>query len=201
MTNPQFSDEMGSFLRLFDDAKSGSRQALGCLLEALRPYLTNVATNEVDSDIGAKESPSDLVQKSMMEATRDFPAFQGATEAEFRVWLKSILLNNVRDLFGMYLTEKRRLDREVQRVVANAPGEALTPADETPSQTAVKNEQANRLETALLKLSAEQREVIRLRHEDKMSFAQIGAVLGISDMAAQKRWARAVEELRVLMGE
>lgn len=186
--------------RLLDEARRGSTPAIGALLEAARPFLTGLAAHELDSGVRGKEAVSDLVQKSMMEAACGFPAFKGTTEAELRVWLKNTLMNNLRDLLDKYQTEKRRLDREMRLDGATSAGGTVAVDDgESPSQLAVRNEEADALKRAIEKLSAEQREVIRLRNQEHLTFGEIGAKLGVSDMVAQKRWARAIEELRDLM--
>lgn len=195
------SDVVDDWLVRLDRARAGASEALGELLDEARSQLTAIAKNELDSDIRGKEAVSDIVQGTLLEAARDFAVFQGKTEAEFRAWLKNILLNNLRDLLGKYLTQKRDVGRE-QRLDGQAGlAESLAAADDSPSQAAVRKEKVTHVLAALDKLSAEQRDILRLRHEEQLTFGQIGERLGINEAAAQKRWARTVEELRGLLGE
>ena len=55
----------------------------------------HVAADELTADLVAKMAPSDLVQETCLQATRDFPNFEGWSEAELRGWLRKILLNNL----------------------------------------------------------------------------------------------------------
>src|ERR671922_827830 len=94
-------------------ARAGSREALGRVLEAARQYLLSIARQELDPDLRAKNSPSDVVQETFVEAQRAFGHFQGDTEAELLAWLRQLLLHRVGKLRRRYRdTQKRRLARE-----------------------------------------------------------------------------------------
>ena len=69
-------------------ARAGSREALGQVLEACRPYLLRIANEGVAVDVQAKGGASDLVQETFLEAQRDFARFQGNTEAELLPYLR-----------------------------------------------------------------------------------------------------------------
>ena len=61
----------------------------------------------------AKGGASDLVQETFLEAQRDFPRFQGTSEAELLGWLRQMLLNNVANFTRHYRITKREVGREV----------------------------------------------------------------------------------------
>ena len=46
------------------------------------------------------------------------------------------------------------------------------------------------------RLSEKDREVLRMRHEEGWTFAEIGKVLSISTDAARMSWGRAIERLK-----
>ena len=58
----------GDFGRLLAEARTGSRQALGQILESCRNYLLLIAGKELTSDLQAKGGASDLVQETFLEA-------------------------------------------------------------------------------------------------------------------------------------
>src|SRR4051794_15188367 len=95
------------------EAQAGSKEAMGQLLEACRPYLLHIAAEELRPILRSKVGASDLVQESFLEAQRDFPAFTGETEPALLAWLRSILRNNIRNLVRFYETDKRNVEREV----------------------------------------------------------------------------------------
>jgi RNA polymerase sigma-70 factor (ECF subfamily) len=60
---------------------------------------------------------------------------------------------------------------------------------------------SERLEHAVRALPAEQREVIALKIDGELTFAQIGEVLGVSINTAASRYRYALERLRAALGE
>lgn len=187
--------------RLLAEAQGGSQEALGRLLQEYRPYLLHIALDELDADVQAKEGASDLVQRSFMEAVQGFERFTGQSPDDFRMWLRQILSNNIKDLRDRYQTQMRRVSRETgqsESASGNVRPEGAS-AEPSPSETVVNQELLCALEDALAKLSDEQRELIRLRQRESKSFVEIARLLGTSEDAVQKRWARAVEELRQML--
>jgi RNA polymerase sigma-70 factor (ECF subfamily) len=180
-------------------ARAGSREALGKLLEAARQYLHKIAQQELDQDLRAKNSPSDLVQETCVEVQRDFGNFHGDSEAELLAWLRQLLLHRVGKLRRRYRdTQKRRLGREVALGgddSSGGPGLGLAANVLSPSGQAMEHEQDEVLQAALGRLPEDYRRVIILRYEDQLPFEEIGRLLQRSPDAARKLWARAVERL------
>src|ERR687883_158141 len=87
----------GDVARGLAEARAGSREALGRVLEACRGYLLLVAERELAPDLRPKGGASDLVQQTFLEAQRDFARFRGDSEEELLAWLRRLLLHNVAD--------------------------------------------------------------------------------------------------------
>jgi RNA polymerase sigma-70 factor, ECF subfamily len=176
-------------------ARAGSADALGEALQAYRGYLMLIAEEELEPDLRAKSGPSDLVQETFVKAQRDFAGFRGGTEAEWRAWLRRILLNALADLRDHYRgTAKRRVDREVALTPEDSsqdPGGNLAADQPTPSKWAVDQEQTEALRRLLEALPEDYRLVLRLRYEEDRSFEEISRVMNRSVNAVQKLWARA----------
>lgn len=181
-------------------ARAGSSEALGQLLDACRAYLLLIAGKELDADLRAKGSASDLVQETLMEAFRDFNGFHGGTEQELLAWLRRLLHNNLSNFTRRYHgTAKRGSAPEVPL----DPGNSSTPlvqtlfaSDSTPSAHAAANEQAEEIRKALDRLPPEYRQVILLRYQEELPFEEIGRQMERSANAAEKLWLRAIERLR-----
>ena len=62
---------------LLNQARSGSTDHLGQLLELYRHYLGLLARIEIGRNLQAKLDASDLVQDTLLEAHRHFPKFRG----------------------------------------------------------------------------------------------------------------------------
>src|SRR5262249_9475640 len=181
-------------VRYLAAARAGSQEALGQMLEAYRSYLMLVARGWLAPDLQAKGGASDLVQETFIEAFRAFPRFDGNTEAEVGAWLCRLVLNNAADFTRRYRgTDKRDVGIEVPLPGDGSSGKGAggVPADgSSPSAQAIKHEETQALHRALVRLPADQREVIRLHHEQDLSFEEGGRLMGRSPNAPQKLWAR-----------
>ena len=149
--------------RWLPEARAGSREALGKLLEGARQYLLSIARQEFDPDLRAKNSPSDVVQETFVEAQRAFGQFQGDTEAELLAWLRQLLLHRVGKLRRRYRdTQKRRLGREVALGgdgSSEGPAGGLAADGPSPSGQAMEHEQDQALQAALGRLPDDYRRV------------------------------------------
>jgi RNA polymerase sigma-70 factor (ECF subfamily) len=183
-------------------ARRGCQKSLGELAERYRRYLLHVANDSLNPALRAKVAPSDLVQEAMLVAHKSFPTFEGGSEAELLAWLRHIVyfraLQAARRYFG---TASRDLRCEISIDGSQTiPQELIPDRDITPCTGLVAKELVARLEEALASLEESPRRVIEMRSA-RMSFAQIGEVLGCSAEAARKRWARAIAQLRLPLSE
>ncbi len=191
--------------RLIAAARAGSDGAMGQLLNAYRPFLLAIATEEFDSDLKAKAGPSDVVQETFVDAQRGFHNFKSHTEAELRGWLYAILMNNLADLRKRYLkTAKRQVRRERPIAVTESKEflkELMARDGQSPSSVAISREERARIERALEQLSPAYRQVIIMRNQERRSFADIGALIDRSPDAVRMLWKRALLRLRRDLGE
>jgi RNA polymerase sigma-70 factor (ECF subfamily) len=70
----------------------------------------------------------------------------------------------------------------------------------SPSESAVKRELHDRLRDALESMSPQDREILSLRHFEQLSSDEAAQLLGITLPAASRRYYRALERLREIMG-
>jgi RNA polymerase sigma-70 factor (ECF subfamily) len=184
-------------------ARAGSGEALGQALEGCRGYLLGIAEGELPQDLRAKGGASDLVQQTFLEAHRDFAHFGGSTAEELRAWLRRLLLNNVANFTRAFrATAKRRVGREVPLDGDDSAAPGVSPAADVPSPSvdAMAHEQSEALQRALGRLPEDYRQVLALRHQEHLTFEQIGARLGRTGNAARLLWMRAVERLQHELG-
>ncbi|MCI0465296.1 MAG: sigma-70 family RNA polymerase sigma factor [Gemmataceae bacterium] len=185
-------------------AHAGDAEALGRLLEACRGYLLLLARRELNPDLLAKGSASDLVQETFLEAQRDFARFQGSTQAELLAWLRRLLLNNLLNFTDRYRgTNKRQIGREVALAVSDSSadrGGGLAANLPSPSSAVATQEQTAAIGRALERLPDHYRQVVLLRYQEECSFGEIGQVLGLTANAARKLLLRAIERLRAELG-
>src|SRR6476660_4836378 len=171
------TESSGGVAQWLPAARAGSREALGQVLEAARQYLLGIARQEFDSDLRAKNSPSDLVQETFVEAQRAFGQLQGDTEGELLAWLRQLLLHRVGKLRRSFRdTQKRRLAREVALGgdgSSGGPAGGLAANLPSPSGQAMEHEQDEALRAALGRLPDDYRRVIALRYQEQLPFEAI----------------------------
>ena len=195
---------VGDVVQKLAAARAGSPEALGQVLETFRGYLLLVAGRELDPELRAKGGASDLVQDTFLEAQRDFGQFRGSSVEELRAWLRRLLLNNMANFTRQY---RERSKREVGREIAleaggssHERGGGLVANTLSPSGEALAQEQAQALAQAMKQLPPDYRRVLALRHEEQLTFEQIGQQMQRTANAARMLWLRAVERLQKEMG-
>src|SRR5438128_1316436 len=96
---------------VFAAARRGSDEALGKLFLRYQKVLLRIAARELPPDLRSKCGASDLVQETFLEAQRDFPRFEGTTDAELFAWLKCVLKNNSLNFVRDYRRRQKRAIR------------------------------------------------------------------------------------------
>lgn len=183
-------------------AKAGDGTALGRLLERYRNYVGLLVRLQVGRRLRTKVDIEDLLQEIWLEIHRKIGLFRGGSEREFLSWARrligSILANQVRHYIG---TKSR--DLRLERALADeldqssrALNESLIAAHSSPSQQAVRREQAVLLADALQDLPEDYREVIILRQLEGLSFPDVARRMGRTEDSVKNVWLRALARLR-----
>jgi RNA polymerase sigma-70 factor, ECF subfamily len=189
----------GGFEALVAQARRGSPDAIGKLLQESGDYLLLVANRELGRDLREKIGASDLIQETFIKAQACFGQFRGSSERELLRWLRRILIRQIvsqRERFQG--TAKRNINREVawshdSRIRAFV--ESLPAEGQSPSSHASADEDARALAEAIAGLPDDYRQVIALRYWERLTFIEIGQRMGRSNDAAEKLWLRAIAQL------
>lgn len=193
---------------LLTQALVGSQECFGRLLHVYRNYLKILVISQLERKLLARVSPSDVVQETFLEASRDFGQFRGKSSQEFWGWLRSILVNNLHRVVEQHvLTKKRDVRREISlEALANSLEQSTTrletilPASgSSPSGNLQQAELEIHLADKLAELPEDYRTVIVLRHIEAMPFEEIGKRMERSSGAARMLWFRAIQALRTSM--
>jgi RNA polymerase sigma-70 factor (ECF subfamily) len=194
-------DEALTLDELLDLAIQGDREALGRLLETQRADMHRVAERQLDARIAVRVDASDVIQQTFLEAYRSFPQFAGRDPRELVAWLRSILDHKVAAAIRNHaLLQKRNVGRERSLDDSHGGGAPLK-ADldapvSSPSQKAIRGEEAERLAEALAALPDDQREAVRLRHLEGWPLADIARHLGRTPAATAGLIKRGMKALR-----
>ncbi|HET9951812.1 MAG TPA: sigma-70 family RNA polymerase sigma factor [Candidatus Eisenbacteria bacterium] len=132
----------------------------------------------------------DLVQVALLRALDHIEEFDSRREGAFMAYLRSILLNLVRD-------EARRVSRRPEQ---EEMGEDLATSEPSPLEVAVGREALERYDAALAKLSEEQHEAVVLRVEMGYTYAQIAEAMALASTdSARMMVTRAIARMGRLM--
>jgi RNA polymerase sigma-70 factor, ECF subfamily len=175
-------------------------------LNAYRGYLTALAQIELGRRLRSKLDPSDVVQQSLLEAHQDLASLQGRSEGELVAWLRTILARNMLNAARDYSAQKRDVRREqslAQRLDdSSARLVQFLAADQTsPSQRAIRGEEASRLAAALSSLPDDQRTAVILKHFHDWKLAEIAERLDRSTLAVAGLLKRGLKKLRQIMDD
>jgi len=189
---------------MIERAQSGDEAAKGQLFERCRPYLRILAQRQITGALARRLDPSDVVQQTLLEAHRDFRDFVGSSEPELAGWLECILAHNVAETIRFHVTTaKRAVGREELTgdcMDATVLWQELS-EHSSPSQRAMRGEEALRLARAMECLPEAQRDAVRLRHLEGWPLARIASELGRSVPAAAGLIKRGMQSLRHKLGK
>ena len=150
-------------------ARLGDRERLGQALLSFRDYLLLVANEEWDPTLRAKAGASDLVQETFVRAQCGFHGFRGRSAAEWKGWLRTILVRHLANQRRRFeATAKRHLHREVG--VNHGSRLESVVGDDTPSRDLARRERAEALIEAVARLPEHYREVVIGHHREKLAF-------------------------------
>ena len=194
-----------STIELLEQARRGDEAALGTLLERYRGYLRLLAQRRLGGRLQARLDPSDVVQQTFLEAQRDLASFRGSSEQALLAWLLRILDHNTAQAIQRHLLAQKRDARREQSPAGDSGAlprfEAVAAEQSSPSQRAMRGEQAVRLAAALMTLPEDQCEAIRLRHLEGLTVKQLAAHFGRSEVAVAGLLKRGLRTLRQRLAE
>ncbi len=173
--------------------------------DRFRSWLMLLARTRVDGVLRGKVDPSDIVQQTLLLATRDAGQFRGSSDAELAGWLRGIMGHVLAHELQSAATAKRDasleismdalLEQSAQRL------DALLAATQTsPSQAAIVHEERDRLATVLEGLPEDYRDVLVLRHLEGLPFPEIAERMNRAPGAVRMLWVRALAHLKERLG-
>ncbi|GAB5406696.1 MAG: sigma-70 family RNA polymerase sigma factor [Aureliella sp.] len=195
---------------MIHEAREGSSESLGKLLDRYRNYLKFLASTRMSGLVRGRAGSSDVVQEVGLQACKAIGQFRGGTEQEFLAWLRAVLASRLSRLMEQHVGAERRDVRRELRVEALARDlenssirleELLADRVETPSTKLIKEETLVAVADVLATLSSEYRQVICLRHLEGLSFPQVAERMNRSSGATRMLWFRAVELMRRELAE
>jgi RNA polymerase sigma-70 factor, ECF subfamily len=203
--SPSSRTHMGrssSLIGLIQQAKRGDSPAIDLLLQRYRPYLRVVCSVQLPQFCQKREDESDIVQHTLMDATRGLPEFRGETEAEFEAWMSRLLERNILQSVRRHTADKRDVRREA---IDQNPHDSATLIWRTEAQESSFSskmfcgEAALQLAQALEQLPEDQRIAVQLRYLGQQSLKSIAEYMTKTTGAVAGLIRRGVEGLREII--
>ena len=169
---------------LVERFRRGDREAFGELVVRYQGPVYNAAFWVVRRE----EDARDICQTAFLKAAERIDDYDPGYK--FFSWLYRIALNEALNLVRSRGREDA-LDESVE-LESDAAG---------PEQQFAEAQRARRLRDALMKLSANDRIVVTLRHFSECSYSDIAEILGIEEKTVKSRLFEARQRLRALLGD
>lgn len=172
--------------------------------ERFREYLHLLARLQVGPALRAKIDLSGVVQQTLLDAHRDPGGFRERNEPQAAAWLRAILRNNLADEIRRRGALKRdaHLERSLDAALDQSASRLegwLAAEQSSPSQRAIRGEEALRMAEALALLPEGQRRAIELHHLRGCPLAEVARELGTTRPAVAGLLHRGLVALRALL--
>jgi RNA polymerase sigma-70 factor (ECF subfamily) len=194
--------------RRLNRAAQGDHQALGPLFARHQDRLRHMVGLRLDRRLQGRIDPSDVIQEAYLEASARLAEYLKNPSMPFFLWLRFLAVQKLVTLHRHHLGVQMR-DAGRQVALCEGPWPEATSAalaaqllghDTRASEAAIRAEMKIRVQEALNAMEPLDREVLALRHFEQLSRAEIALLLGISESAAGKRYIRALERLKGILG-
>lgn len=195
---------------LLEKLRNGDLKALAALFDQYRERLWRIVHFRMDRRLAGRVDADDILQESYMNAADRIDHFVQTTEQSFFIWLRLVVNQTLIDVHRRHLGTKMRdarrdmsLHGRQQYPLATSTSLAaqLLGRVTSPSQVAIRDETAGRLEQAIQGMEPIDQEVLALRHFEELTNSEVAEVLGIQQKAASIRYIRALKRLKQVLGE
>ena len=199
-TNPSDSFDPPAFL-----GEAGV-EALGRVFEEFRPRLEKIVAFRLDPSFRSRLDPADVVQESFFEISRRIHEFAVSEGIPLFIWMRQRVLQTMIDMQRLHSREKRSVHRESRlpeprfnHSTSLSIARILMDDLPSPSQAAMLVEDQEQLQSALESMHEIDREVLAMRHFERLTNSEVAEVLGISPTAASNRYVRAAARLSEIL--
>ncbi len=182
--------EQDSARPLVERAKGGDREAFDQLEKVYRDRLASSLRNLCRFHIGPKVDVNDILQDTFLRAYQSLGRFEWIDGDSFFRWLCGIAKRSL----AQAAQDARRAER-------GAVEESVPESGTSPSKHLRRQERFDRLESALGKLSPDDRQVILLSRIKGLPSAEVAERMNSTPAAVRQRLVRALRELKKIFGD
>ena len=165
---------------LLDAFRQGDHKAFALLVRRYQRPVLSIARRFT----GDADEAEDLAQRAFINASERAEGWRGGS---FKSWLFRIVVNLAKN----HVRDTSRFDRSEE-----AQDEEAAPTESDAHQRLETREQQEALRVAIAQLPKRQREVLLLRIDGDLPFAEIATTLGITEVNAKVNFHHAVQKLK-----
>lgn len=195
--------ESGSLDWLIRQSLAGDRPSQNDLFRVLRPSVLLFVRTQMSASLRAACEDDDICQDVLYDVCRSLNrcSYDYHGEASFRRWLRTIVLNRIRDLIDHEGAEKRRRSGVLAIDAMTADERDRYTIDRTADTDETElRESIDQLMLAIDRLELEDAELVRLVDFEQMSVNQAAKRLGLSEPTARRRHNRALALIAFFLG-
>jgi RNA polymerase sigma-70 factor (ECF subfamily) len=201
---PGASDPDPELEALLREAGQGNRQAVEHILGRYRGRLREMVALRLDRRLLNRLDPSDVVQDTLMDASRKLPEYLKHRPLPLYPWLRQLALQRLVDLHRRHVkTKKRSVVREASLEPGALPDESaallanrVAASGTHPTARLIQQELQQRVQEALDELAPRDRELLVMLYLEQLSIREAAQSLGITEKAVVMRHLRALERLQ-----
>lgn len=196
------NDDSPQTSRWLSRLRDGDTDALATVFNHYRLRLRQMVRLRMDPRLAARVDPSDVLQEVYLDVSRQIAGYLKQPKVCFYVWLRGLTWERLLKLQRQHLGAQRRaVGREISLPAESSAALAvlLISPKTSPSQALVRKELRQRVQQALARLTADDREIILLRDFEDLSNHEVAQALGLSDSAATMRYGRALYRLKEIL--
>ena len=189
-------------------AAAGAGAAPAVLWERHRARLRQMVRLRLDRRLQGRLDPSDVLQDAYLDFSRRLPEYARERSMPAYLWMRLVAGQRLMQIHRQHLgVAMRDAGREVSLYRGALPQASsaslaaqLLGQFTTASQAAVRAERQLQLQAVLNGMDELDREILALRHFERLNNGEASQVLGLSKTAANNRYIRALGRLRDLLG-
>ncbi len=187
--------------------KARDNSQLGEIFEESRERLKRIVAASIDTRVQGRIDASDVLQETLLEASRRIEEYNAAPTVSLFVWLRFLAKQQLMMAHRRHLNVKARDARRDLPLhsFGEGSGSAVALAAQlaarltTASAALSRKELQREIQSSLAQLDEKSREILMLRHFEQLTNIETAQVLSISSTAACNRYVRALERLKLIL--
>ena len=196
-----YSDDSAETRELLALVAAGNAPALDKLLSLHRPYLERVISMRIEPELRSRVDASDIVQDAQVVIAERIDDFLRRRPTSFRIWIRRKAIERLVDQRRAHVGAKKRTVYKEQPLANSSRFIARQLLTDTPSKILQRNELQEQVRELIDSLSANDREILTLRHAEGLTNTEVAQLLTIDPNTVRQRHGRALRRLHQRLEE